>query len=99
MLDPVSQRCVDTDPSFCQGVVRTTAQTVGAQMNRLLHGDRLVAEDIGVSLITLGKIYEGIYYGRDPKWSETGFRQFLTAVRVLPLTRPVVQLPLSFHYR
>jgi predicted nucleic acid-binding protein len=29
--------------------------------------DRLVPDGIGVSLITLGEIYEGIYYGRDPK--------------------------------
>jgi tRNA(fMet)-specific endonuclease VapC len=53
--------------------------------------DRLVSDGIGVSLITLGEIYEGIYYGRDPKQSEAGFHQFLAGVRVLPLTRPIVQ--------
>ncbi len=45
--------------------------------------DGLVSDGIGVSLITLGEIYEGIYYGRGPKRSEAGFHQFLTGVRVL----------------
>lgn len=53
--------------------------------------ERLVSEGIGVSLITLGEIYEGIYHGRDPKRSEAGFRQFLAGVRILPLTRPIIQ--------
>jgi hypothetical protein len=35
--------------------------------------DRLVSDGSAVSLITLGEIYEGIYYGRDPEWSEAGF--------------------------
>lgn len=34
----------------------------------------LAKEGIAVSLITLGEIYEGIYYGRDPQRSEEGFR-------------------------
>jgi len=53
--------------------------------------DALVSDGLAVSLITLGEIYEGIYYGRDPKQSEAGFHQFLTGVRALPLTRPIVQ--------
>jgi tRNA(fMet)-specific endonuclease VapC len=53
--------------------------------------DGLVSDGIGVSLIMLGEIYEGIYYGRDPKRSEAGFHQFLMGVRVLPLTHPIVK--------
>jgi predicted nucleic acid-binding protein len=29
--------------------------------------ERLVSDGIAVSLITLGEMYEGSYYGRDPK--------------------------------
>ena len=51
----------------------------------------LAKEGIAVSLITLGEIYEGIYYGRDPQSSEEGFRKFLRGVTVLPLNRSIMQ--------
>ena len=51
----------------------------------------LAKEGIAVSLITLGEIYEGIYYGRDPQRSEEGFRKFLRGVTVLPLNRSIMQ--------
>ena len=44
-----------------------------------------------ISLITFGEIYEGIYYGRDPGGAERGFRRFLRAVDVLPLTRTIMR--------
>jgi predicted nucleic acid-binding protein len=43
------------------------------------------------SPVTYGEIYEGISYGRDPAGSERDFRQFLRAVDVLPLTRPLMR--------
>src|SRR5438132_1057391 len=46
-------------------------------------------DGIAISLITLGEIYEGIYYGRDPERSEAVFRQFLRSVDVLSLTAPL----------
>jgi tRNA(fMet)-specific endonuclease VapC len=48
-------------------------------------------DGIAISLITLGEIYEGIYYGRDPQQSEAVFRQFLRSVDVLPLNRSIMQ--------
>ena len=48
-------------------------------------------DGIAISLITLGEIYEGIYYGRDPQRSEAVFRQFLRSVDVLPLNRSIMQ--------
>lgn len=51
----------------------------------------LAKEGIAVSLITLGEIYERIYYGRDPQRSEEGFRKFLRGVTVLPLNRSIMQ--------
>jgi predicted nucleic acid-binding protein len=41
--------------------------------------------------VTYGEIYEGIYYGRDPAGTERVFRQFLRAVDVLRLTRPIMR--------
>jgi len=51
----------------------------------------LIPDGLAISLITYGEIYEGIYFGRDPKASEAGFRRFLHGVRVLPLNRPIVR--------
>ncbi|MBN9388762.1 MAG: type II toxin-antitoxin system VapC family toxin [Chloroflexi bacterium] len=46
---------------------------------------------MAISLITYGEIYEGIYYGRNPRQNEQVFHQFLQGVDVLPLTRLVMR--------
>ena len=51
----------------------------------------LEPDGLAISLVTYGEVYEGIYYGRDPAGSERVFRQFLRAVDVLPLTRPIMR--------
>lgn len=48
-------------------------------------------ESLAISLITYGEIYEGIYYGRNPKAAEAGFRNFLRKVDVLPLSQPIMR--------
>lgn len=48
-------------------------------------------DGVAISLITLGEIYEGIYFGRDPQRSEAVFRQFLRSIDVLPLNRSIMQ--------
>jgi tRNA(fMet)-specific endonuclease VapC len=51
----------------------------------------LADEGLTISLVTFGEIYEGIYYGADPKANEAGFRKFLRWVDVLPLNRRIMQ--------
>lgn len=46
---------------------------------------------LAISLVTYGEIYEGIYYGRDPKVSEQVFRAFLQGVDILPLNEAIMQ--------
>jgi predicted nucleic acid-binding protein len=53
--------------------------------------NRLAEDGLGISLITFGEIYEGIYFGRDPKRAEAVFRKFLRGVDVVPLNRRIVQ--------
>jgi tRNA(fMet)-specific endonuclease VapC len=48
---------------------------------------RLAPAGLAISEVTYGEIYEGIYYGRNPKQAERVFQQFLRSVDVLPLTR------------
>lgn len=51
----------------------------------------LAAQDMAISLITVGEIYEGIYYGQNAQRHEAIFRRFLRGVRILPLNRPIMQ--------
>lgn len=49
------------------------------------------SDGLAISLITYGEVYEGIYFGRDHQRHETGFRNFLRGVTVLPLTRSIMR--------
>ncbi len=54
----------------------------------------LATEDLGISLMTYGEVYEGIYYGRDPLAAERAFRQLLRTVSVVPhAQRPAAVRP------
>jgi predicted nucleic acid-binding protein len=46
---------------------------------------------MGISIITFGEIYEGIYYGRDPDRTEAGFLNFLSDAGVLALDLPTMR--------
>jgi tRNA(fMet)-specific endonuclease VapC len=49
----------------------------------------LAPSGLAISQVTYGEIYEGIYFGRDPRQSHRVFRQFLRGVDVLPLNRRI----------
>lgn len=51
----------------------------------------LLDQGLAISIITYGEIYEGIYFGQDPKTAQRGFLQFLRGVNVLPLNRRVMK--------
>lgn len=51
----------------------------------------LSTEGIAISLITFGEIYEGIYYGTNPKAAERAFVQFLRGAAVLPLNKGIMR--------
>src|SRR5262245_39480715 len=53
--------------------------------------DALPPEELAISLITYGELYEGIYYGRDPKRAEQGFLQFIRGLDLLPLNRSIMK--------
>lgn len=53
--------------------------------------DPIFSEGLAISIITYGEIYEGIYYGSDPKRNEIIFGQFLQGIRVLGISRPVAR--------
>jgi len=48
-------------------------------------------DDLAISLITYGEIYEGIHFGRDPQKTTDVFQRFLRSVVILPPTQPIMQ--------
>ena len=48
-------------------------------------------EGIAISLITVGEIYEGIYYGRKPEEDQASFQKFLSTIPTLPLNLSIIQ--------
>lgn len=49
----------------------------------------LEPDGLAISQATYGEIYEGIYFGRDPKRTEAVFRRFLRSVSVLPVNQAI----------
>ena len=49
----------------------------------------LQPEGIGLSVVSLAELWEGVYYSRDPVGSEQGLRDFLRTVSVFPLDEEV----------
>jgi predicted nucleic acid-binding protein len=47
--------------------------------------------DLSISVISYGEVYEGIYYGSNPKGYEAIFHRFLRGVTIRPLTRRTMQ--------
>jgi tRNA(fMet)-specific endonuclease VapC len=53
--------------------------------------DGLLRDGLTMSIISLGELLEGIYYGRDRKQYERGLRGLLRTVRVIGLNRPIMR--------
>ena len=48
-------------------------------------------DGITISLVTVGEIYEGIYYGYNPQQGEERFQRFLDSVNILRPTPAIMQ--------
>lgn len=51
----------------------------------------LSQDGLGISVITYGEIYEGVYYGKNPQAHEQGFLSFLQGVDVIPLRKNMLR--------
>ena len=51
----------------------------------------LAPAGLAMSLISLGELYEGIYFGNDPTRDERALHGFLRFVEVLPLNRSIMK--------
>lgn len=56
---------------------------------RLLHS--LIDDELAISLVTYGEVYEGIYTGPDVERQERDFRNFRRGVKVVPLSQPIMR--------
>jgi tRNA(fMet)-specific endonuclease VapC len=55
-----------------------------------LHG--LIDEGLGLSIISLAELYEGVYYSRDPEGDEQDLNNFLRGIRVLGVDEAICKI-------
>lgn len=67
------------------------ADYLGARPHAMKLLSSFAKDDLSISLITYGEIYEGIYFGRDPQKITEVFERFLCFVDTIPLTKPIMQ--------
>ena len=53
--------------------------------------DTLFPQGLAISIVTFAEVYEGIYYGHNPKHYTMIFRRFLAGVTVLGINRSVAK--------
>jgi tRNA(fMet)-specific endonuclease VapC len=53
--------------------------------------DTLFPQGFAISIVTFAEVYEGIYYGHNPKHYTMIFRRFLAGVTVLGINRSVAK--------
>ncbi len=47
---------------------------------------------LGISIISVAELQEGIFYSKDPKRSKLGFEQFLSGVEIVPLDEEICRI-------
>src|SRR5947209_14873791 len=67
------------------------ADYLGAHAHAIQLLSSFAKDDLSISLITYGEIYEGIHFGRDPQKTKEVFRLFFRSVAILPLSQPIMQ--------
>ncbi len=67
------------------------ADYLGARPNAIQLLSSFAKDDLSISLITYGEIYEGIHFGRDPQKTTDVFQRFLRSVVILAPTQPIMQ--------
>ena len=67
------------------------ADYLGAHSHAIQLLSSFAKDDLSISLITYGEIYEGIHFGRDPQQTTDVFQRFLRSVVILPPTQAIMQ--------
>ena len=67
------------------------ADYLGAHAHAIQLLSSFAKDDLSISLITYGEIYEGIHFGRDSQKTTDVFQRFLRSVVILPPTEPIMQ--------
>lgn len=61
--------------------------------------DELALQGIGISIITLAELYQGLYGSRDPQGDEASLSTFLDDVDVLPIDDAVCRIFAAERHR
>ncbi len=63
------------------GVARVTARL-----------DRLMPEGVGLSIVSMAELYQGVFFSTDPDGNELALHRFLAGIEVVPVDDAVCQI-------
>ena len=77
------QYLLDTDwvVHCLHGVTRVTARL-----------DQLMPDGVGLSIVSMAELYQGVFFSTDPEGNERALHQFLAGIDVLPIDDAVCRI-------
>ena len=77
------QYLLDTDwvVHCLHGVTRVTARL-----------DQLMPEGVGLSIVSMAELYQGVFFSTDPEGNERALHQFLAGIDLVPIDDAVCQI-------
>ena len=54
--------------------------------------DQLMPEGVGLSIVSMAELYQGVFFSTDPEGNERALHQFLTGIDVLPVDDAVCRI-------
>lgn len=54
--------------------------------------DSLLPIGVGISILSLGELYEGIIFSQNPEFAERKLQDFLSGLQVLPITEGICKI-------
>ena len=54
--------------------------------------DQLIPEGIGLSVVSMAELYQGVFFSTDPEGNERALHQFLAGIDVIPIDDAVCRI-------
>ena len=54
--------------------------------------EELAPDGLALSIVSLGEVYEGVFYSRDPRKSERALKEFLTGISILEIENEICKI-------
>jgi len=54
--------------------------------------EELAPDGLALSIVSLGEVYEGVFYSRDPRKSERALKEFLTGISIFEIEKGICKI-------